>query len=64
MGKRRTREEKIRAKARLANKPIIVVKEQIEESKETKVVIGDLVRTSLITLGLLAILLVLYWRLR
>lgn len=64
MGKRRTREEKIRAKARLANKPIIIVKEQTGESKETKVVIGDLVRTGMITLGLLAVLLILYWRLR
>ena len=64
--KRRTRKEKIQAKIRRQENPRVeeVVEEKADTKTDSKMVIKDLVRTGVITLGLFLILGVIYWRLK
>ena len=61
MSKRRTREQKIKAKHKVVTKEIIpeVVPEKIEETDKKRLIIKDLKKTLLITVGFLIILAIL-----
>ena len=66
MAKRRTRKQKIKTKLKKAKKLEIEIKMEPEsktDKKQTKLIVKDLKKTVLITMVLLAILGLVYWKL-